>query len=447
MSRLVILAFAVALAAVTISAAPQAGFGPGDQDWGYVTVRPGAHMFWWLYYTTNPNVVSYTERPLVIWLQGGPGASSTGYGNFEELGPLDLFEQERNHTWVRNYNVLFVDNPVGTGFSYVDTNSALTTTNKEIALDLVDMLRGFYKHSPEFENVPLHIFSESYGGKMAAEFAYELDKAIKAGTIKCDLRSAGLGNSWISPIDSVLSWAPFLLQTGYVDVDGYNKITVAALDTKKAVDDEKWTQATDLWGYTEVVIMRETDGVDFYNILKKIYQPSVARRIASYRKGRMHGGALRDLTNFDEEINRDRVLSELMNSKVKQALRIPSNVTWGGQSGRVFSFLEGDFMKPCTEVLAKLLDETDVKVAVFTGQLDLIVATPGTVEWINRLDWSGHDGYLKAKRTSIVVNKYIEGYQRKNKNFAVYWANRAGHMVPADNPAFMDYVLHQTIGS
>lgn len=96
--------------------------------------------------------------------------------------------------------------------------------------------------------------------------------------------------------------------------------------------------------------------------------------------------------------------------------------------------------------MAKLLDETDVKVAVFTGQLDLIVATPGTVEWINRLNWTGLSGYLTAKRTSIVVEKYIEGYQRKNKNFAVYWANRAGHMVPNDNPAFMDYVLAETTG-
>jgi len=50
------------------------GFGPGEQDWGYVDVREGAHMFYWLFYTTA-NVSSYTERPLVLWLQGGPGGS------------------------------------------------------------------------------------------------------------------------------------------------------------------------------------------------------------------------------------------------------------------------------------------------------------------------------------------------------------------------------------
>lgn len=153
------------------------GFGPGEQEWGYVNVRDGAHIFWWLYYTTA-DVSNYTERPLIIWLQGGPGASSTGYGNFAELGPLDLDLNERNHTWVKNANVLFIDSPVGSGFSYAEYVPALTKNNKEIAEDLVETMRGFYDLFPEFKTVPLAITSESYGGKVAAEFAYELDKVI-----------------------------------------------------------------------------------------------------------------------------------------------------------------------------------------------------------------------------------------------------------------------------
>lgn len=37
------------------------------QKWNYVEVRPGANMFWWLYYTVAPG--GYTKRPLVVWLQ------------------------------------------------------------------------------------------------------------------------------------------------------------------------------------------------------------------------------------------------------------------------------------------------------------------------------------------------------------------------------------------
>lgn len=69
-------------------------------------------MFWWLHYTIANNA-QFTDRPLILWLQGGPGSSSTGYGNFEILGPLDLKLNERDFTWIKTHNVLFVDNPVG----------------------------------------------------------------------------------------------------------------------------------------------------------------------------------------------------------------------------------------------------------------------------------------------------------------------------------------------
>lgn len=106
---------------------------------------------------------------------------------------------------------MFVDNPVGTGFSYVDDNSYLTTDNKQIAKDLIALLKGFYEVLPEFKSVPLHIFGESYGGKMAIEFAYELHLEIQNRTIESNLAGVYLGDAWTSPIDYTLSWAPYLL--------------------------------------------------------------------------------------------------------------------------------------------------------------------------------------------------------------------------------------------
>lgn len=81
-------------------------FGTFEQDYGYVTVREGAHMFYWLFYTTADEP-TYTNRPLIVWLQGGPGGSSTGIGNFEILGPLDLSMQERNTSWVMLRCIIF----------------------------------------------------------------------------------------------------------------------------------------------------------------------------------------------------------------------------------------------------------------------------------------------------------------------------------------------------
>jgi len=73
--------------------------GQGGEDWGYMDVRAGAHMFYWLY--TSTAAADPTTLPIVIWLQGGPGAGGTGYGNFEEMGPLDVNLQPRNSSWVK----------------------------------------------------------------------------------------------------------------------------------------------------------------------------------------------------------------------------------------------------------------------------------------------------------------------------------------------------------
>lgn len=98
-----------------------------DEAWGYVKVRENAFMFWWLYGAQTSDPSQRLEKPLVMWLQGGPGGSSTGFGNFEELGPLTVDLKPRNTTWLRAANVLFVDNPVGAGFSYASEKSAFTT--------------------------------------------------------------------------------------------------------------------------------------------------------------------------------------------------------------------------------------------------------------------------------------------------------------------------------
>ncbi|KAK2139835.1 hypothetical protein LSH36_1591g00005 [Paralvinella palmiformis] len=74
------------------------GTSDGMERWGYVDIREGAHLFWWLYYTYHSD--SYLNRPWIIWLQGGPGWSSCGSGNFELIGPLNVTLDLRTETWV-----------------------------------------------------------------------------------------------------------------------------------------------------------------------------------------------------------------------------------------------------------------------------------------------------------------------------------------------------------
>jgi vitellogenic carboxypeptidase-like protein len=55
----------------------------------------------------------------LLWLQGGPGGSSL-YGLFVENGPFsvtpDLKLVKRPTSWALSHNIIYIDNPVGTGF-------------------------------------------------------------------------------------------------------------------------------------------------------------------------------------------------------------------------------------------------------------------------------------------------------------------------------------------
>jgi serine carboxypeptidase 1 len=399
------------------------GYGPTEQEWGYVEVREGAHIFWWLQ-QTSADVDDYTEKPLLIWLQGGPGSSSTGYGNFAELGPLDADLNPRNTSWINFANVLFVDNPVGTGFSYADNTQQLATTNRQIADDFLVLLQGFYEAVPALKSTPLYIFCESYGGKMTAEIALVLDQAIKDGTLDVDLRGVGLGDSWISPIDSVMTWGPYLLSVGAIDQNGYEQIQQAAEATKEAVESGDFTMATNLWAAAEGVVEGVTANIDFYNILTKVYGPWNKNR-------KLIKPGLRD--EVDDKID------VLMNNDVKEALGL--DASWGYQSGFVFDALYEDFMKPVTDIVEELLNTTDLNVAVYNGQLDLIVDTPGTVEWVDKLKFEGAEDWKLTNRKPIVVNDVVEGYYKKLGNLGMYWVDRAGHMVPRDNPAAMEFII------
>jgi hypothetical protein len=83
------------------------------------------HLFFWYFESQN----NPSEDPLLLWLTGGPGGSSM-IGMLQELGPC-LINEHGNGTvhneygWSKNANIIFVDQPAGVGFSYLDKDIPL----------------------------------------------------------------------------------------------------------------------------------------------------------------------------------------------------------------------------------------------------------------------------------------------------------------------------------
>jgi cathepsin A (carboxypeptidase C) len=91
---------------------------------GFLDISETKHLFFWFFESRSKP----SEDPLVLWLNGGPGCSSTT-GLLFELGPCQVAKADKNskvnvtdnqYSWTDKANVIFLDQPVGVGYSYSD---------------------------------------------------------------------------------------------------------------------------------------------------------------------------------------------------------------------------------------------------------------------------------------------------------------------------------------
>ncbi|KAL6566891.1 Serine carboxypeptidase-like 51 [Orobanche minor] len=415
----------------------------GSEAWGYVEVRPKAHMFWWYY--RSPHRRTQDPRkpwPIILWLQGGPGASGVGFGNFKEVGPLDTFLKPRNSTWLKKADLLFVDNPVGTGYSYVENTKLLVKSDDEAAADLTTLLIEVFNRNVSLQKSPLYIVAESYGGKYAVTLGLSALRAIEAGKLKLKLGGIALGDTWISPEHFVFSWGPLLKDVSRLDSTGLVKSNSLAKRIKQQIEAGKFVEATNSWSDLEEFIIANSNSVDFYNFLLDSGMDPVSSTTSSTASELLssHHIATKRYSKYLNSListpGGDSDLDTLMNGLIKKKLKvIPNNVEWRMQSDPVFTAMEGDFMKPRIKEVDELLVK-GVDVTVYTGQLDVICSTKGTEAWVEKLKWGGLKTFLAMDRTPIHCGKekITKGFTKSYRNLHFYWILGAGHFVPVDQP-------------
>ncbi|CAN1197969.1 Serine carboxypeptidase-like 51 [Linum perenne] len=420
--------------------------GDGSEAWGYVKVRPKAHMFWWLY--KSPFRVEDPAKPwpTILWLQGGPGASGVAIGNFQEVGPLDTTLSPRNSTWLQMADLLFVDSPVGTGYSFVEEGGSMVKTDVEAGEDLTVLLKEIFNKNEELQKRPLYIVAESYGGKIAATLGLSALKAIEAGTLKMKLGGIALGDSWISPEDFVLSWGPLLGSVSRLDTNGVQLVNRLAEGIKKQIGEEKYIEATDSWSNLEGVVSENSNNVDFYNFMLDSGMDPVSMTAAELMLGTTRRSYSRYLSSTTTaaiaggEVGDGVDIETLMNGVIKKKLGIiPQSIKWGEQSGSVFSNMAADFMKPRINEVDQLLSK-GINVTIYNGQLDIICATLGTEAWVQKLKWKEVSNFTGSKRKALYCGGGEGGggstkaFVKTYKNLHFYWILGAGHFIPVDQP-------------
>ena len=134
---------------------------PVSQCWksytGYLDVEAGTKALFHWYHEAVDDAAS---KPLVLWLNGGPGCSSLG-GMFTELGPYVLDADGaitlNPYSWNTVANVLFIEQPAGVGFSYPNATIDDVTT----ASDTYEALVAFFAAHPELEGRDFYVAGES----------------------------------------------------------------------------------------------------------------------------------------------------------------------------------------------------------------------------------------------------------------------------------------------
>ncbi|GAV83208.1 Peptidase_S10 domain-containing protein [Cephalotus follicularis] len=145
---------------------------------GYVTVneKHGRALFYWLTEATTSS-----NKPLVLWLNGGPGCSSVAYGASEEIGPFRINKTAASlylnqYSWNKEANILFLESPAGVGFSYTNTSSDLKNSGDErTAQDALIFLIRWMSRFPQYKHRDFYLGGESYAGHYVPQLATKIN--------------------------------------------------------------------------------------------------------------------------------------------------------------------------------------------------------------------------------------------------------------------------------
>ncbi|QKX58923.1 uncharacterized protein TRUGW13939_06051 [Talaromyces rugulosus] len=220
---------------------------------GYVDVAEDQHIFFWFFEARNQDP---KHAPLTVWINGGPGSSSM-IGLFQENGPCGVDSNgsvyNNPYSWSNASNMLYIDQPSQTGFSYSipvpgytdDTTADVITlpnntcpeyaagkscgtysypnvtltanTTEDAAPNFYRALQGFMGAFPHYSREGFHFTTESYGGHYGPvfnEYIEQQNAHLQHGAKKIKLESVLIGNGWYDPIIQYQAYYNFTVYPG-----------------------------------------------------------------------------------------------------------------------------------------------------------------------------------------------------------------------------------------
>ncbi|KAJ8297313.1 Pheromone-processing carboxypeptidase KEX1 [Rhodotorula toruloides] len=392
---------------------------------GVPDTESDAHLYFFM--VRNKHIAD-TERTL-LWFNGGPGCSSFD-GGMMEIGPYRLVPNgdgklvEAEGAWNEYANVIFVDQPVGTGYSYMSTNEYVHDL-PEASAHVVEFLSKFYNVFPEFKNHDTYICGESYAGQYIPYFAQAI---LASPRLPTRLKGLLIGNGWIDPYNQYPAYLDFALQAGVIK-EGSDAEKAVRKEVKTCQEhmDVKVSGGMDKMpihlGICERILGAITDStiqsVNGQNMCVNNYD---VRLTDTHPACGMNWPP--DLHDMYPYLGRDDVKSAF------HATRHPG--PWVECNGQVGAQFYTPNSRPSVQLLPELLEK--VPIMMFAGAEDLICNHVGIERMIENLEWNGEKGFGNATAEEWVVNGKSAGTWTSARNMTYVKITGASHMAPYDEP-------------
>ncbi|GAA5958162.1 hypothetical protein JCM21900_002928 [Sporobolomyces salmonicolor] len=390
---------------------------------GQPDTESDAHLY---FFMVRNRHIAETERTL-LWFNGGPGCSSFD-GSMMEIGPFRLMRggngelTEVEGAWNEYANVIFIDQPVGTGYAYVETN-AYVHDLPEAAQHVVKFMEGFYKVFPEFQNHDTYIAGESYAGQYIPYIASAfLSSRLPVAS---HLKGLLIGNGWIDPWNQYPAYLDFALQAGVIKAGSDAEARVRKEVARCIENQEKWgKQNVKIHnGVCEGILGSITDStvqaVNGQNMCVNNYD---VRLTDTHPACGMNWPP--DLADIQPYLSRDDVKSAF------HAMRHTG--PWVECNGQVGAQFYTPTSRPSVTLLPELLGK--VPILMFAGAEDLICNHVGIEKMIEDLEWNGATGFGNVTADEWYVNGKNAGTWTTARNLTYVKILDASHMVPYDQP-------------
>ncbi|GER36488.1 serine carboxypeptidase, partial [Striga asiatica] len=417
---------------------------------GHVSVnkKNGRALFYWFY-----EAVNFTgEKPLVLWLNGGPGCSSVGYGATEEIGPFLLVGSKNGcdlkfnpFSWNTEANLLFLESPIGVGFSYTNTSSDYDNLGDNFtAQDAYAFLQKWFLKFPSYRARPFYIAGESYAGKYVPELAEVIiDKNTKS-SLFINLRGILLGNPETHDAEDMKGIVDYAWSHAVVSDETY-KIIEQSCDffSNHTYDNLACSGAVD-------ELFKQYNEIDMYSLYTPICISNssvsdeksslVIVRGSSKMMPRVMGGYDPCLDNY--------AISYYNRPDVQKALHVSDGITLRNWSICNMTLFYGwSDSKPSVLPIYKKLIEAKLRIWVYSGDTDGRVPVLSTRYSLSLLELP----ILEAWRPWY-YKKQVAGWVQKYNGLTYVTVKGAGHAVPVFKPAeslalFASFLAGETLPS